>query len=145
MATSIKIPASSDDQVNVLMGHMGIEHRPTVLRIALSKGVFHFDSEPPEAEDNSNGREIPLPTLCPDNHLVIIKHCLIQKLNKNFDDNSEFNKTIRKCLVYGIDLMIKELSTIDDLDNYLLFLVDNLGNKNTINEDTDKIKELLGL
>lgn len=144
MAVTIKIPKSSDEKVNILMGHMEIEERPIVLRIALSKGIFQFEGSLPEVNDNSTGREIPISTLCPGNNYLIIKHCLIQKLGKKIDSDAEIHKLIRKALVYGIDLMIIELSNLDKLDNYLVYLVENLGKKTMVIESQQRIQELLG-
>lgn len=144
LAATIKIPKSTDEKVNVLMGHLGIEERPIVLRIALSKGVFHFENELPEVVDSSNGREIPLTTLCPANNYLIIKHCLIQKLGKKIDSDNDLYKLIRRALVYGIDLMVIELSSLNKLENYLVYLVENLGKKTLVTESQQRIKELLG-
>lgn len=146
MAVSVKISEITDEKVSRLMAEMDLK-RPDVLKIALSKGIFHSDKELPEIRDDKKGREIPLTTICPSDHLVIIKHTLIQKLNKNLLNDYDLRKQIEKSLNYGIDIMFQEVNSLSDVDNYLLFLVNNLGNKDTVTSvnHTKKIIDLLGI
>lgn len=146
MAVTIKISELADEKVSRLMAEMDLK-RPDVLKIALSKGIFHFEKELPSTQDDKKGREIPLPTICPGNYLVFIKHSLIQKLNRNLPDENEVRKQIEKALNYGIDIMYQEVNSLSNVDNYLLFLVNNLGNKNTVTSEshTKKIIDLLGV
>ena len=136
---NIIIPEGSDSKVDDLMGRMGVKQRPTILRIALSKGIIHQVGEPPNVDDKTKGREIPLTTLCPGNNLVVVKHCIIQKNNK-YLEGRELNSYIRRYLVSGINYMWEEVNGLDELDNYLIYLAESTNNLDA----QERIKSLLG-
>ena len=121
------------------MGYLGIEDRPTVLRIALSKGIVTHDLVPESPKSLEKGREVPLKTICPDKNLVLIKHVIIHKLNKKISDK-EIHKFIRNYLIYGINIMYDEVNKLDQLDNYLIYLSENIPNYDA----KTQIKKILG-
>jgi hypothetical protein len=61
------------------------------------------------------------------------------------NDEKEIEDLIYRYLIFGIEYMYNEILSLDGLDNYLLFLVDNLGNTDTVSKkETERVLDLLG-
>jgi hypothetical protein len=70
-----RISKKTDEKISRIMVELELE-RPDVLKIALSKGIFHSDRNIPEKEKiiGEHFREIPISAVCPgDNYLIIKK------------------------------------------------------------------------
>ncbi|WP_347861073.1 hypothetical protein U0355_10265 [Salimicrobium sp. PL1-032A] len=143
--SSINIPNHTDKVLDRLLAYLGMDtrKRSVVLRIALAKGINSGEEYTLPYFDDTSGREVPMTAVCPSNLRIYFFQSIKQKHGRNFEEN-EINKLVRKYLIYGVAIMEEELNKLDDLDNYLQFLIEKHQNEFTELSNRNNIKEILG-
>ncbi|SIS63295.1 hypothetical protein [Salimicrobium flavidum] len=143
--SSIHIPGHTDKMLDRLLAYLGMDtkKRSVVLRIALAKGINSEQEYTLSYFNDTNGREVPMTAVCPNDLKVYFIQSIKQKHESNIED-SEINKLVRRYLIYGVAIMEDELNELDDLDNYLQFLIEKHQNEFTEVSNRNNINEILG-
>ena len=108
-----------------VMIHLDLpDNRPEAIRIALVKGLIDPGSPPTEVKGTPGGFTFGDGTIAKELDYLMFKHLIIEKLQKNIDDDKQIDKYIHIFAEHGLAIMDKEIDSLSDLDNYMLYLVE---------------------
>ncbi|QYR20986.1 hypothetical protein KZ483_25140 [Paenibacillus sp. sptzw28] len=97
------------------------DKRPEALRLAFVKGLVSFDS-PPERKERKTRFVIPDGVVARGDDYILFKHLLVERVGQALDAKSVDDYMLRY-IEEGLDIMAKEVDSLSDLDNYLLYLI----------------------
>lgn len=101
------------------------DKRPEAIRLAFVKGLISCET-PPERKERKTRFVIPEGVVARGDDYLLYKHLLIEKVGQPLDAKS-VDDYMLLYIEEGLDIMIKEIDSLSDLDNYLLYLIDKHG------------------
>lgn len=122
----VKLSTQGYEYLSIIMAELEMDvndrsERPNALKLAFSKGIA--TKELPNEEKKELSRfEFPISVIAKGDDLLLIKHLIIEKLNKQVNDN-EIDKYILLFVEHGLKNMYYEIKNLSSADNYLLYLL----------------------
>ncbi|MFD6509492.1 hypothetical protein [Bacillus sp. NPDC060175] len=98
------------------------EKRPNALRIAFAKGVREYNGIPEKKERKASKFVIPNGVIAKGEEYLLFKHLIINKIGKTLD-GKEIDEFMLLFIEEGLEIMEQEISSMSNLDNYILTLV----------------------
>ncbi|PFK32883.1 hypothetical protein COI93_19035 [Bacillus cereus] len=97
------------------------EKRPNALRIAFAKGLREYNGVPEKKERKASKFVIPSGVIAKGEEYLLFKHLIINKVGKSLD-GKEIDEFMLLFIEEGLEIMEQEISSMSNLDNYLLTL-----------------------
>lgn len=118
MAISIKLSLASQETEEILSKKLKLDN-PTVLRLALAKGLKDGLEEPPKAD--SKGREVPLDAIVKDMDLTLFNALITERVGRPIK-SEEMKHYYKRYIDYGFSRMRVEFEGVSEDYDYLLKL-----------------------
>lgn len=101
------------------------EKRPEALRLAFVKGLVGTEGVP-EKKERKTRFVIPDSVVARGDEYILYKHIIMDRVGEPLDAKSVDDYMLR-FIEEGLEIMDREINSLSDLDNYMLYLIDNHG------------------
>ncbi|MGG1639108.1 hypothetical protein [Paenibacillus sp. NRS-1760] len=102
------------------------DKRPEAIKLAFVKGLVSVDGIPEPKDRVKSDFVIGDGVVARGEEYMLYKHILIEKTGEPMDPK-RIDDLILRYLEEGLDIISKEIDSLSDLDNYLLYLVEAHG------------------
>lgn len=122
----VKLSKSSTKFLYKVMAELDLSQneRPLALKLAFAKGIA-ADELPIFSEKKAKEtKDFEFNTLVIGRDLerTLIKHLIINKIQKTIDHENELDHYILTFIEHGLKIMVNEIESLTSMDNYLLHL-----------------------
>ncbi|MFP4978263.1 hypothetical protein ACE6ED_22850 [Paenibacillus sp. CN-4] len=122
-----RLPLSRDGEEKLmkLMSELDWnDKRPEALKLAFVKGLVSNEGVPEPKERVKSDFMIGDGVIARGEEYILYKHILIDKIGQPLDAK-KIDELILRYLEEGLEIISTEIDSLSDLDNYLLYLVEN--------------------
>lgn len=122
-----RLPLSRDGEEKLikLMSELDWnDKRPEALKLAFVKGILSVDGVPEPKERIKSDFVIGDGVIARGEEYILYKRILVEKIGEPLDPK-RIDELILRYLEEGLEVISKEIESLSDLDNYLLYLVEN--------------------